>query len=268
MIAELHGQALRTHAAAKYRDQHAVPFLHQLHEAHPFAPGPCGLEVLRLQSHHEHDLRGVDCMIDFRLIVRSVLVLQGEGREEYPVSIPLEPVAEIACQSAVRRLLQGIPQIRLLVADEHVVGLHFLRTRPDPRLYFVNVLRIAFVLLPYLRCRQRTGVPVISLVANGAVARAMAEQMPRDQTAIALLLDNLHTVLAHQPSPECGMLVRVLPQNVLVAPGSLLEGTLAAQLVCTLHPDQRFTRGDRALVQMPAIAAGDDILACRKEQLC
>ena len=93
----------------------------------------------------------------------------------------------------------------------------------------------------------------------------MAEQMPRDQTSIAPLLDGLHTVLTHQASPESGLLVRVLPQNVLVAPGSLLEGALAAQLIRTLHPDQCFTRGDRALVQMPAIAAGDDILACREE---
>ena len=64
--------------------------------------------MLRLQPHHDHNFRGVDCMIDFRLVVRSVLVLQCVGRKEYAISVSLKSVAELARQLAVSRLFRGI----------------------------------------------------------------------------------------------------------------------------------------------------------------
>ena len=224
---QLVGQVVGIHVPVAGDQQPLAILRHQGQVAAPLVLHPHGIEVLRLAADDHHHPRGIQRSEDVGLVLLAQLVLQRDAAEEHLVPLLRQPVVDLLRPLGIPRALAVF--IRLLVADEHVVGLLAggngqdallnLRDLRSLRLVQAAALRVRRVLQRREVVRVREDRRHLHPVAGGhAPARGG-------------ILHVLDAVAADHRAPVCFGVGIVLLQQLFVGGKGLVKLALAAEMV-------------------------------------
>ena len=147
------GHIVGIHALVAGYERLLLPGSDEREEAAPLVFHPHGVEVFIVRAKYQHHLGAVQRREDVRLVFRAQFVFQRDAREENAVALLRQGVVHFLRHDAVRRAFAVF--VRLLVADEDVVGLFFPRQFHDAAADVLNGLGFLAVHL------ARNGVGVL-----------------------------------------------------------------------------------------------------------
>ena len=111
---------------------------HELEIAAPLVLDPYGVVVFVIRAEGQHDFGGVQGGEDIRLVFLPQLVFQGNPGEEDPVALLRQGIIHILGNHAVHSALSVL--VRLLIADENVIGLLLAGDLDNALADFLNLL--------------------------------------------------------------------------------------------------------------------------------
>ena len=227
---QLLGQVVGIHAAVA-GDQQALSVLgHQRQVAAPLVFDPHGIEVLRPAADDHHHPCAVQRREYVGLVLLTQLVLQRDAREEHLIALLRQAVVDLLRPLAVAGALAVL--IRLLVADEHVIGLLAGRYGQYALLDLANLRRLLPVQVAAGGVgRMLHGGQIVRVRQYGHHLHPVAR---RHMPARRRILDVLDAKAADDRAPVRLCVGIVLLQQLLVESQRLVELALAAEVVRTV----------------------------------
>ena len=210
------------------RNEHlfAAGFLDERKIAAPLVFDPHSVEILRLRSDNNHDLRRVERREYVRLVRCAELVLKRYSAEKHLEAFLSELMVKVVCQHRIRR--SSAAAVGFLVGNENIKRLFLLRDFKNALLNFVD--RLCFFLVnAALICVgifQRRFVVII--VENGRVLRTVY----RGDTIVCRgVFDIFDSVAAEHQRPISLSVGAVLGEDLFVDAHCLVEIIVSAEVI-------------------------------------
>ena len=219
--------------------------------------------MVGVRGDHQHHLRAVQCGEDAGLIILPQLVLQRDPREEYPQALGCEGIVDVLSQNTVSGAVA--PIVRLLVADEHIVGFFFGRGVQNTLLEGIQHLSLLLVHNTALRVRVSAGRLIIGVgryrTCQGTVAGG--DFLPGFR-----IVHILHAVFGKKHTPIGFRLIRLVVHDALIGSVRPVKFTFQTVLVGTVIKPRLFiiVDGGNGLPRT-AILANRQITSRRKRQV-
>ena len=229
-VGKLLRQIIRIHAAIAGNQQTLAVIFHQREIAAPFVLDPDGVEIFRLAADDHHHLRRVERRKNIRLVLLTELILQRDAAEKHLVALFSQTIIDLLRPLGIAGALTVF--VRLLVADEDVIGLFVRGNRENVLLNISDLRRLFFIQTAALRVRsilQRSEIVVVR--QDGSHLHTMAG---RDALARRRVFDILDAESAQHRAPVRLRVGIILLKNFLICCDCLVKFALTAIVVRTV----------------------------------
>ena len=261
-VGKLLRQIIRVHAAIAGNQQTLAVIFHQREIAAPFVLDPDSVEIFRLAADDHHHLRRVERRKNIRLVLLTELILQRDAAEKHLVALFSQTIIDLLRPLGIAGALTAF--VRLLVADEDVIGLFVRGNRENVLLDISDLRRLFFIQTAALRVRsilQRGEIVIVR--QDGSHLHTMAG---RDALARRRVFDILDAESAQHRAPVRLRVGIILLKNFLICCDCLVKFALTAIVVRTVITVElllvirlRNGRGAAAVFTSTVCRAGDKL---------